>query len=267
MRNARSQTKYPVNRPATPGSIGANSIPPMKNTLLISTALIGLAIAGCNKSTPTSTAANDPTYPNSTSTTSDQAAADSRAASGSMAADTSATTGAMTADAHTANNSMATDTRAATGSMAADARNAANKASDSVRSGANSASNAMANVTGNVAHTARLTEWRLNSADIQADIDANREIVRTKTVVGAPTGNMDKSTVQAAVEGRIKADTDLSTFKIEVDPGRNGEVNLDGEVNSADQVGKAIALALDTDGVTKVTSKIEVSKNAKADRR
>lgn len=256
MRNARRQTKYPVNRPTTPGSIGANSIPPMKNTLFISTALIGLAIAGCNKSTRTSTAANDPTYPNSTSATTDQAAADSRAATGAMAADTSATIGATAADA-----------RAASGSMAADVRNAAEKASDNVRSGANSAANALGNAAGNVAHTARLTEWRLNSADIQADIDAKREIVRTKTAAGAPTGNMDKSTLQAAVEGRIKADTDLSTFKIEVDPGQNGEVNLDGEVNSADQVGKAIALALDTDGVTKVTSKIEVDKNAKADRR
>jgi osmotically-inducible protein OsmY len=212
----------------------------MKNTLLFSALIAGVALTGCNKSTKTSTAAND-AYPS----TADQAAANTQAAA----------------------NEVARDTRNAAQDLANDTRNAADRAADNVRSGINSAGNAISNAANSVAHSARMTEWRLNAADIQADITANKEIVRTKTSAGAPTGNMDKSTLKAAVEGRIKADPELATFKIDVDPGANGEINLDGEVNSAEQVGKAIALALDTDGVATVKSKIEVDKKGQADRR
>lgn len=233
MRNARRQTKYPVNRPGHPRSIGANSIRPMNKTLLLSSAVIGLAFAGCNKSTRTSTAANDP-YPTTTPTAAEQAAA---------------------------------DTRAATSNAADDLRTAGERASDNIKSGVNSASSAISNAASNVAHTARMTEWRLNTTDIQADLDAKREIVRTKSSAGAPTGSMDKSTLKAAVEGRLKADSELAAFKLQVDPGKDGEINLDGKVNSADQVGKAIALALDTDGVTRVASKIELDKQGNAGKR
>jgi osmotically-inducible protein OsmY len=202
----------------------------MKNTLLYSSLIIGLALVGCNKSTKTTTTASD--Y--STTPTADQVAADARNA---------------------ANNA------------ADDMRRATNNAADNIRSGVNAAGNAISDAATSVANTARMTEWRLNATDIQADIDAKREIVRTRENVGAPTGTMDKSTLKAAVEGRIRADSELSAFKIDVDPGANGEINLDGEVNSSAQVGKAIALALDTDGVTRVKSKIEVDKNARANRR
>lgn len=230
MRNARRQTKYPVNRPVHARSIGANSISPMKNTILLSSAVIALVFAGCNKSTRTSTAANDP-YPMTTPTVSEQVAA---------------------------------DTRAATDNAARDLRNAGDKASDNIKTGIGHASSAMSGAASNVAHSAHMTEWRLNTTDIQADLDAKREIVRTKSAAGAPTGSMDKSTVKSAVEGRLKADTELSAFKLQVDPGKDGEVNLDGKVNTADQVGKAIALALDTDGVTRVASKIELDKQGNA---
>jgi osmotically-inducible protein OsmY len=217
----------------------------MKNTLLFSTLIAGVALTGCNKSTRTSTAANDPAYTAPTATTADQAAANAQA----------------TADA------VARDTTNAVDRAANNTANAVERAGDNIRSGVNSASNALSNAANNVAHTANMTQWRLNESDLSADLAANREIVRTKDVAGAPTGNMDKSTLQAAVEGRIKADPELSTFKIDVDPGANGEINLDGEVNNAAQVGKAIALALDTDGVTKVKSKIELDKKGQADRR
>ena len=143
----------------------------------------------------------------------------------------------------------------------------ADKMAQDVRSGVNAASSAISNAAGSVATTARMTEWKLNASDIQADLDAKREIVRTKTTTGTPAASMDKSTLKAAVEGRIKADSELAGFKVDVDPGSNGEINLDGEVNNAALVGKAIALALDTDGVNKVKSKIKVDAKARADRR
>jgi osmotically-inducible protein OsmY len=198
----------------------------MKNTLLITSLAVGLALTGCNKSTKTSTAANDRDY----------------------------STATPTADQTTATTKSASDRVA----------NAANSTASDVRSGINSASTAISNATGSMANTARMTEWHLNASDIQADLDAKKEIVRTKDAAGAPTGKMDKSTLKAAVEGRLKADSELASFKLDVDPGSNGEINLDGKVNTADQAGKAIALALDTDGVSKVKSKITLDKQGNA---
>ena len=63
--------------------------------------------------------------------------------------------------------------------------------------------------------------------------------------------------MKSAVEGRIKADSELANLKLDVNAKANGEIQLEGKAQNADQVGKAIALALDTDGVTKVTSKIK----------
>src|SRR5688572_24977244 len=107
MRNARRQQKYLVNRPRHPRSIAAQLNSPMKNTLLFSALIAGVALTGCNKSTKTSTAANDPYTP---ATTADQAAANAQATADTMARDT---------------------------------RNAADRAADNVRSGINSAGNAI----------------------------------------------------------------------------------------------------------------------------
>jgi hyperosmotically inducible periplasmic protein len=128
---------------------------------------------------------------------------------------------------------------------------------------ANSAGTALNNAGNAVANTARMTEWKLNASDIQADLDAKRDIVRTKEATAAqPTGRMDRKTVKTAVEGKLKADSDTSALKIDVDAKKDGEVELTGKAHSAEEVGKAIALALDTDGVNKVTSKIRLDREA-----
>jgi osmotically-inducible protein OsmY len=113
-----------------------------------------------------------------------------------------------------------------------------------------------------MASTARTMEWKLSANDIQADLDAHRDIVRTKDASGAATGKIDKDVLKSAVEGRLKADSELANLKIDVNPKATGEIQLEGKALTADQVGKAIALTLDTDGVTKVTSKIKLDKDA-----
>jgi osmotically-inducible protein OsmY len=88
-------------------------------------------------------------------------------------------------------------------------------------------------------------------------------IVRTKdSVVGAPTGNTDDDVVKTMVKGKIQADSDTAKAMIDVDA-HNGEVTLKGTADSAHQVGRAIALALDTQGVTKVSSDVKVSAKSK----
>jgi osmotically-inducible protein OsmY len=83
--------------------------------------------------------------------------------------------------------------------------------------------------------------------------------VRTKeTAAGAPTGSMDDDVIKTMVKGKLQADSETSKASIDADA-HNGEVTLKGTADSASQVGRAIALALDTQGVTKVSSDVKVS--------
>lgn len=87
-------------------------------------------------------------------------------------------------------------------------------------------------------------------------------IVRTKdSVVGAPTGASDDAVITTMVKGKLQADSQVATSMIDVEA-KNGEVTLKGTADSANQIGRAIALALDTQGVTKVSSDIKVKTEA-----
>jgi len=115
--------------------------------------------------------------------------------------------------------------------------------------------------TGDV--SARISEWKLNSTDIQSDLDRGTTIVRTRQdVVGAPTGNTDDSVIESMVKGKIQADPQCANAMIDVSA-HNGEVSLKGNADSANIIGRAIALALDTQGVTKVSSDIKVNAQSK----
>ncbi len=198
----------------------------MKTSLLI-TAALALVLAGCNKSTRSSQTANTDTATANT----DYAATH---------ADTSSTTAAS---------------------------NSTNQMSNDLRNAGNSAANALGSAATNVATTARIAEWKLTASDIQADLDNNRTIVRTKeNSAGAPTGSTDKKVVKSMVEARLQADSDIAPLKLDVDANKEGEVKLSGKAHSAEEVGRAIALALDTEGVTKVTSKVKLDKDAKTNR-
>jgi hyperosmotically inducible protein len=108
-----------------------------------------------------------------------------------------------------------------------------------------------------------MTEWRLGDTELQADLDRGVAIVRTKdSVVGAPTGNTDDSVIETRVKGKLQADSETSKAMIDVSA-KSGEVTLKGSADSAGQVGRAIALALDTQGVTKVSSEVKVNAKAK----
>ncbi|HVS53996.1 MAG TPA: BON domain-containing protein [Opitutaceae bacterium] len=199
----------------------------MKTTLLISTLAAGLVFAGCNKSTRSASATDTSTSPNyASSSTTDRTAA----------------------------SNATTDANSPT---------IGNRIDNTLNTAGTAASNAINSAT----TQGRMVEWRLNASDIQADLDQNKEIVRTReSAAGAPTGSMDKSTIKSSVEGRLAADSDIAALKLDVNAKKGGEVELEGKAHSAEQVGKAIALALDTDGVNKVTSKIKLDKDAKTAR-
>ncbi|PTX95486.1 BON domain-containing protein [Opitutus sp. ER46] len=192
----------------------------MKTSLLFALALAA-ALTGCNRSTHSN----------------DTAAADTAAAPSS---DYTAT---------------GNSTHAVTGNATASTHNAA----DDMRSAANSASGAIGDAVSGIATTARIAEWNLKPSDIAADLAADREIIRTKDAgAGAPTGKADADVLENLVKGRLNADSAIAPLKLDVDANKTGEVKLSGKAKTPEDVGRAIALALDTEGVTKVTSKIKL---------
>jgi hypothetical protein len=171
----------------------------------------------------------------------------------------------------TKSDTVATDTTARPANSTATPAPATSTASDDLRRAANNAGSAMERAGDKTADamrragdniSAKLTEWRLSASDIEADLTADRPIVRTKETAGAPTGTIDKSTLQSAVEAKIKADSELANLKLDVNADRKGEIQLEGKALTASQVARAIGLALDTDGVSKVTSKVKLDKDA-----
>lgn len=113
--------------------------------------------------------------------------------------------------------------------------------------------------------TTHITEWRLAPTEIQADLDKGVTIVRTRdAVVGAPTGNTDDSVLITLVKGKLQADSQISAAASKIDvEAHNGEVTLKGTAASADLIGRAIAVALNTEGVTKVSSELKLEAAAK----
>jgi hypothetical protein len=67
--------------------------------------------------------------------------------------------------------------------------------------------------------------------------------------------------VVAAIKAKYLADSELSAWKISVACDQ-GHVTLTGTVSAPENIGKAVALALETDGVRDVTSSLNVKPNA-----
>jgi osmotically-inducible protein OsmY len=208
----------------------------MKNTLLFSTLVIGLALAGCNKSTRTSTASNEP-------------------ARTSYPADTSKPV-TTTTPAPATTDTLGAKVDRATDRVADATRNAADKVADTTRDAVSTVKEAGRDMS------AKMTEWRLNASDIEADIVADRPVIRTNSNAGAPTGKIDKGNLEKAIKGKLRSDAKLANYSFDVNANTKGEVNLEGKAKTADEIAHAMALALDTEGVTQVTSKIKMTPKA-----
>jgi osmotically-inducible protein OsmY len=106
---------------------------------------------------------------------------------------------------------------------------------------------------------AKLDTLDLRTDQIRDELAKDGQIVRHKAQdIGAQAVNA-ASDVRAVTEikGKYAADSTLSAWDISVACDQ-GHVKLSGSVSSPDDVGKAIALALDADGVRDVTSTLVV---------
>lgn len=105
----------------------------------------------------------------------------------------------------------------------------------------------------------KLADWHLTPDDIKRDLAKTGQVVRTKAQAAGRT--LASATADARVVTVIKAkytlDADLSAWSISV-ACADGRVTLSGTVASPGLIGKAVRLALDTDGVTQVISTLTV---------
>jgi osmotically-inducible protein OsmY len=108
---------------------------------------------------------------------------------------------------------------------------------------------------------------KFDTLDLNTDQIKN-ELAKTGQVVRRKAQDIGDAAVNAASDARaiaeIKAkyaeDHSLSVWKISVSCNQ-GHVKLSGTVSSPDDIAKAIALALEVDGVRDVTSTIQVKPN------
>jgi osmotically-inducible protein OsmY len=105
----------------------------------------------------------------------------------------------------------------------------------------------------------------LRPDDIKEDLARTGQVVRRKAreVGKAIADNTADARITTAIKGKLVANRDLSALSISVNT-TGGVVTLSGTVSSPEDIGKAILLAMETDGVREVISSLQVKKTAKA---
>jgi gas vesicle protein len=107
----------------------------------------------------------------------------------------------------------------------------------------------------------RIDEMDLDADDIRKELAEKGEVVRRKAEDFSSTvaGSASDAKLTATIKSRLALDSDLSAWGISVDT-QEGGVTLTGDAETAEEIGKAIALAMDIKGVREVTSKLSVKK-------
>jgi osmotically-inducible protein OsmY len=106
----------------------------------------------------------------------------------------------------------------------------------------------------------KLTEWHLTPDEIGSELARTGQVVRTKaqstgeSIATATSG----ARIVTVIKTKYTLDKELSARAISVSCD-NGQVTLLGNVASTTLIAKAVGIALETDGVTHVTSKLTVA--------
>ncbi len=127
-----------------------------------------------------------------------------------------------------------------------------------------SAAQAKASASETAGHLSEAFKAKLDALDLRSD-QIKDELARTGKIVRRKAHDIGAevadATADARTEAAIKAqyamDKDLSVWKISVSC-TQGHVTLSGTVSSPDDIGKAVALALNADGVRDVSSTLQV---------
>jgi hyperosmotically inducible protein len=105
----------------------------------------------------------------------------------------------------------------------------------------------------------RLVAWHLTGDDIKEELARTGKVVR-RSARDAGAFIADATTdarITAKIKAKLVADRELSAWSISVNT-TDGHVTLAGKISSHELIGKAILLAMETDGVRDVTSNLQV---------
>lgn len=111
------------------------------------------------------------------------------------------------------------------------------------------------NVDGVKGVTNNLTIKKDDDDTMASNDDADDNVSGKSTFMA----KVDAATTTASVKTRLLMDSDVSGTAINVDTATNGQVTLTGSVDSKAAKDKAIEIAKDTDGVTKVIDNLTVA--------
>ncbi|MDI1250288.1 MAG: BON domain-containing protein [Lacunisphaera sp.] len=101
----------------------------------------------------------------------------------------------------------------------------------------------------------KAADGKLTPENIKAELKATGRVVHSQArVVGE---RMDDSRIIAVIKGKYVMDNNLSVLAITVNC-RDGSVKLTGSVTTEENIGRAVALALQTGGVQRVESLLVV---------
>lgn len=105
-------------------------------------------------------------------------------------------------------------------------------------------------------------EWKLSTTDIKAELESTGRVVREKSASDRQKfgEEADNTRIATVINSKLVIESEAVAPKIDVGVDR-GVVTLKGSVRSTEMVGYAIALALDTEGVSRVISLITVDPN------
>ena len=106
----------------------------------------------------------------------------------------------------------------------------------------------------------RLRDLRLNPREVKEELARTGQVVRRKAQQAGQTlaDATADARLTAAIKAKILVNRDLLSHDISVNT-TGGIVILSGTVGSPQDVGKAMLLAMETDGVREVVSKLQVS--------
>lgn len=123
---------------------------------------------------------------------------------------------------------------------------------------------AQAETTNAASHFSDALRARLDALDLRAD-EVRNELAKTGKIVRRKATDFGQAVADqardardtASIKAKFATDPDLSVWQISVSC-TDGHVTLSGSVDKPEDVAKAVAYALDVDGVTDVTSTIIV---------
>lgn len=129
--------------------------------------------------------------------------------------------------------------------------------SDRVRQAQNAVASGIETTVGAI--ESRIDAFELRGKDIKEDLAQTGRVVRrsVRAVGGAVADATSDTRLTAAIKAKLAMNSELSAWNISVTT-TDGVVTLAGSVATHDQIGKAILLALETDGVKEVASTLRV---------